>query len=71
MSNKSKTSHMVPSFNRVWLFHRVGETILLGAHDVKNCEESEGCVQVNITEVWSHELHRVGGRFTNDIAVVK
>ena len=59
------------AFKSVWLFLRVGETILLGAHNVTNCQESEGCVEVNITEVWIHRFHGYNGRHNNDIAIVK
>ena len=53
------------------LFLSVGQIILLGAHDVTNCQESKGCMEVQISEVWDHEIAIIGGAFHNDIAVVK
>ena len=55
----------------VLLFLSVGQTILLGAHDVTNCQESKGCMEVQISEVRGHEMAMIGGVFHNDIAVVK
>ena len=39
----------------VLVIPNVNDTIFLGAHDVKNCQESEGCVEVEVTHVWDHE----------------
>ena len=52
-------------------FLRVGDKFLLGAHDVRNCQESEGCVEVNVTQVWNHENYSGDPSNYNDIAVVK
>ena len=60
-------NHVFSRFDRVW----VNDIILLGAHDVTNCEESEGCIKVKITEVWPHKIGSRGGISYNDIAVVK
>ena len=51
-------------------FSRVGDKFVLGAHDVRNCQESGGCVQVNVTQVWKHENYSSVPNH-NDIAVVK
>ena len=53
------------------MFLSIADTILLGAHDVENCQGSEGCLEVVITEVWLHEFHMSGGSFVNDIGLVK
>ena len=50
---------------------RVGDAFLLGAHDIGNCRESEGCIEVDVIQVWIHENHTIGERTYNDIAVVK
>ena len=51
---------------------RVGDTFLLGAHDVSNCRESEGCQEVQIIQAWNHEDYRdPGGIPYHDIAVAK
>ena len=52
---------------------RVGNTLLLGAHDVENCRESEGCVEVEIIEVWIHENYTIKLQRTpvNNIAMAK
>ena len=44
---------------------------MIGVHNNENCQESEGCMEVQIIKFWSHEYHRIGGRFDNDIALVK
>ena len=48
---------------------RIGDTLLLGAHDVLNCLESEGCVEVKIINVWIHENYT--DILDNDIALAK
>ena len=53
------------------IFQGLGDRFVLGAHDVRNCQESQGCVQVNVTRVWSHENYSRDPRHYNDIAVVK
>ena len=55
----------------VLFFNSVGDTFFLGAHDVENCQESDGCLEVEITEVWLHEFHMHARSFDNDIGLVK
>ena len=56
----------------VFLSVRVGDTFLLGAHDVSNCRESEGCHEVEIIQAWNHEDYRdPDGIPYHDIAVAK
>ena len=61
---------MLPNIENL-VISSVGETFLLGAHDVENCQESEGCVEVEIIVVWTHENFVRMGSIHNDIAVVK
>ena len=52
----------------------VGDTIFLGAHDVENCRESEGCVEVEVAQVWDHEDFDINSfpiETYNDIGLVK
>ena len=48
---------------------RIGDTLLLGAHDVENCLQSEGCVEVEIIQVWIHPGWNIFRNLYNDIAV--
>ena len=57
-------------FSSCWFIKRIGDRILLGAHDVENCQQSEGCLEVQISEVYSHEHYR-GSSFAHDITLVK
>ena len=58
--------------SHVFLSLRVGDTFLLGAHDVSNCRESEGCREVEIIQAWNHEDYRdLDGVPYHDIAVAK
>ena len=66
-----RTHPVIVALKAVLLFLRVGEKIFLRAHDVENCQELEGCVEVNITEIWFHEFYRIDVFYLNDIAVVK
>ena len=50
---------------------RVGEKILLGAHNVTRCEESEGCKKVEIIQVWNHENYSSPRQYYNDISLVR
>ena len=52
-------------------FLSVNDTLRLGAHDVEKCQESEGCVEVEIIQVWIHDNYTTDGRGNNDIAVVR
>ena len=47
------------------------DIIFLGTHDDENCLESEGCLEVQATEVWLHQMYEIGGSFHNDIALIK
>ena len=54
-----------------FLFFRIADTLLLGAHDVENCLQSEGCVEVEIIQVWIHPGWNMFRNLYNDIAVAK
>ena len=50
---------------------RVGDKIFLGAHNEFYCQESEGCKEVQIIQIWKQEYYMIIGNLDNDIALVK
>ena len=52
------------------MFFRQGQVYRIGAHDSENCQESDGCYEVTITEVWDYEDFNAA-EFTEDLSIAK